>query len=182
MSHRSKSLTPWITNETHGELPPATFDDTRWSDDDPKTDREKHDFCLRRTGMHATFLSPSLYAKAESLRQDMRWYVITKPLPEIVEHRMPTSEVMRAATLTLLDEGLPLGALHNMEFKGPVYVNGSLINTDGGGEYRRGPLEVSKLAPSVKLKWCSACCGFGRWIEGTDRVACEACNGTGDAK
>jgi hypothetical protein len=84
MSHREKSLTPWITNETHGDLPPAHFDGTRWSDDDPKTDREKHEFCRRRTGVCATFLSPSLYAKAESLGYDMRNFVINKSIPVVL--------------------------------------------------------------------------------------------------
>jgi hypothetical protein len=176
MSHREKSLTPWITNETHGDLPPAHFDGTRWSDDDPKTDREKHEFCRRRTGVCATFLSPSLYAKAESLGYDMRNFVINKSIPVVlspgevsldngktwyqaphgatftVEHKMPTNEERRAELQRKLDNGELLGASHNMDFKGPVYGNGSFINPDGS-EYKRGPLEVSKLAPSHAVRW-----------------------------
>ncbi len=60
-----------------------TWDETtqRWSDDDPKTDDEKHAFCIRRRGYYATFLTPSMYKMAEETGQDMRWYVINKPIP-----------------------------------------------------------------------------------------------------
>lgn len=51
--------------------------------DNPKTDDEKHAFCLLRSGHHATILPRSLYEAMEREgKTDMRWFVINKPLPE----------------------------------------------------------------------------------------------------
>lgn len=90
-SHRSKSLTPWLTNSyvrrqpVMVTLPEPVWDEAaqRWSDDDPKTDEEKHAYCIRREGHCATYLSPSLYAAAETIGEDMRRYVQVQPLPAI---------------------------------------------------------------------------------------------------
>lgn len=95
-SHRSKSLTPWLRNsyaktmaDKYGDgipaIPKPTWDAAaqRWSDDDPKTDAEKHAYCIRREGHCATYLSPSLYAAAETIGEDMRRYVKNQPLPAI---------------------------------------------------------------------------------------------------
>lgn len=66
-----------------GQNQKPTWDGTRWSDDDPKTDDEKHAFCKHRTGDYATILPRSLYEAMEREgKTDMRWYVINKPLPE----------------------------------------------------------------------------------------------------
>lgn len=84
------------------------------------TDAEKHAWCKKRTGFCATFVSPVLYAAAEQAGYDMRWYVVTKPMPTlpgnhgryVVEHKMRSSAEMRAATQAQLAAGLPLGAEH----------------------------------------------------------------------
>ena len=68
MSHRDKSISSHITNETHG--------------DSPVTDEQKHAWCKRRTGLGAIFLTPSMYAAVEREGMDMRMYVIQKPMPE----------------------------------------------------------------------------------------------------
>lgn len=47
------------------------------------TDAEKHAWCKQRTGFFATFVSPVLYAAAEQAGYDMRWYVVTKPMPTL---------------------------------------------------------------------------------------------------
>ena len=67
MSHREKSISSHITNETHG--------------DSPVTDEQKHAWCLKRNGYGAAFLSPSAYAAAERNGNDMRQYVINRPMP-----------------------------------------------------------------------------------------------------
>lgn len=67
MSHRSKSISSHITNETHG--------------DSPVTDEQKHAWCFKRTGFYAVFLSPSMYAALERKGIDMRHYVINKMMP-----------------------------------------------------------------------------------------------------
>lgn len=53
MTHRENSLTPWITNKTHGAKYPAPL-----------------------------ILSPSVYAAAERAGFDMRYYVSNKPMPD----------------------------------------------------------------------------------------------------
>ena len=68
MSHRDKSISSHITNETHG--------------DKPVTDEQKHAWCKKRTGLGAIFLTPSMYAAVEREGMDMRMYVIQKPMPE----------------------------------------------------------------------------------------------------
>ena len=87
MSHREKSLTPWITNETHGEK-------------------------------------------------------------LVIEHKMPTSEQMRAEIKRKIDAGEPLGASHMTEIKGRVFANGSV-------RVRPPPFdsEYAKLSPSNKPRW-----------------------------
>jgi hypothetical protein len=49
------------------------------------TDREKHDYCFKRSGRAATFLPPSLYEEAERQGYDMRWYVKQQLTPSIDE-------------------------------------------------------------------------------------------------
>jgi hypothetical protein len=65
MSHRDKSISSHITNAAYP---------------DPVTDEEKHAWCMKRTGCGAGFLSPSMYAAAERNGNDMRQYVIQKPI------------------------------------------------------------------------------------------------------
>jgi hypothetical protein len=97
------------------------WDGTRWSDDDPKTDAEKHAYCMRRTGHCATYLSPNLYALGERDGHDMRPYVKTQPLPrpmsgghgEVmhrIDHLMPTGDEMRTEITRKIEAGEPLGA------------------------------------------------------------------------
>lgn len=76
MTHQEKSLTPWLGPPDPG-VPRPTYDEAtgRWSDDDPKTDAEKHAFCRRRTGSPATIAPPQLYDRMAMLGCDMRWYV-----------------------------------------------------------------------------------------------------------
>jgi hypothetical protein len=77
-----------------------TWDETtkRWDDDDPKTDTEKHNFCLRRSGCPATYVPPNLYAAMEREHYDMRWYVITKPMPPMpVLHQPEPPDHLRYA-------------------------------------------------------------------------------------
>lgn len=57
-----------------------TWDGTRWSDDAPITDAEKHAFCQRRFGHDAFFCSANLYAAAEKAGVDMRMWVVNKPI------------------------------------------------------------------------------------------------------
>lgn len=83
MSHRDNSLTPWL-GRPHPDVTPATYDEAtgRWSDEDPKTDQEKNEFCLRRTGSPATLVPPLMYDRAAALGCDMRWYVRQQPIPK----------------------------------------------------------------------------------------------------
>lgn len=83
MSHREKSLTPWLRSPAEPVVPAATWDEAtqRWSDDDPKTDEEKHLFCRRRTSVCATFIPQAMFDKATALGCDMRWYVPNRPMP-----------------------------------------------------------------------------------------------------
>jgi hypothetical protein len=46
------------------------------------TDEEKNEWCKRRNGMGAVILPPSLYTTAEKAGVDMRWHIISKPIPE----------------------------------------------------------------------------------------------------
>ena len=66
MSHREKSISLHITNETHG--------------DNPVTDEQKHMWCRKRGYPSAAFLSPSTYAAAVRQGHDMRYYVIQRML------------------------------------------------------------------------------------------------------
>lgn len=45
------------------------------------TIKEKHAWCIERTGYPATILPPSLYKAMEADGQDMRWYVPNQPIP-----------------------------------------------------------------------------------------------------
>jgi hypothetical protein len=49
--------------------------------DAPVTDKEKHEWCSRRTGFHAVFLTPSEYNAAERRGICMSYYVIQKLIP-----------------------------------------------------------------------------------------------------
>jgi hypothetical protein len=133
----------------------------------PMTDDEKHAFCKERTGFHAVFLTQAMYDAGEHAGADMRYYVVQKPMAThgerlTIEHKLPTGEEMRAEMQRKLDAGELLGAFHNAEITkgGPVYANGCLTNADGS-EYKRGPIEYSKLAPSDKPRWTD-CGGFTR--------------------
>lgn len=69
-------------------MPEPTWDGERWSDDDPKTDDEKHAFCKFRTGYCATFVPCSLYEQAQrSGVIDMRWFVPVRPMPKLPGRR-----------------------------------------------------------------------------------------------
>lgn len=118
MTHRENSLTPHL-GPAHPDVTPNVWDEVagRWSDDDPQTDREKHDFCLRRTGACATFLPPAMYDRAAALDCDMRWFVKQQPIPTTItiEHKLPTSAQMRDRVKADFDAGRPLGANHVSE-------------------------------------------------------------------
>ena len=45
------------------------------------TDTEKHEWCKQRDGFGAVILPSSLYRRIEELGYDMRWYVMSKPIP-----------------------------------------------------------------------------------------------------
>jgi hypothetical protein len=53
---------------------PPTWDGTRWSDDA---------WCMRRQNRYATVISQNLYSAAEAEGWDMRYYVISKPMPRM---------------------------------------------------------------------------------------------------
>lgn len=82
MSHRETSIHSWL-GPSDPAVPASTWDEatSRWSDDDPKTDEEKHLFCRRRTGVCATFIPQAMYDRAAALDCDMRWYVPNRPMP-----------------------------------------------------------------------------------------------------
>ena len=56
------------------------------------TDKQKHAWCMERTGFCAAFLTPRTYAAVERDGMDMRYYVIQKPISR-------TTEVARGGTI-----------------------------------------------------------------------------------
>lgn len=54
----------------------------RWSDDEPRTDAEKHAFCKRRTGVEATYINQAQFDHFKREGVDMRYYVVIKPIPD----------------------------------------------------------------------------------------------------
>jgi hypothetical protein len=64
-------------------------------------------------------------------------------VPFTIEHKLPTSEEMRAELKRKIDAGEPLGASHVARLGAPVYVNGSIAK----------PPEYSKFSPSDQARW-----------------------------
>jgi hypothetical protein len=139
----------------------VTWDGTRWSDDDPKTDEEKHVFCQRRWGCNATFISAILYAMLEKQgNYDMRQFVINKPVPQspyLVEHKLPTSAQMRAAMDAQIKAGLPLGVSHN----GPPMTFITPGSLTGYTEYARTPRKHIPEGRICSGKDCVCMAGLG---------------------
>lgn len=135
MAHRDKSLTGYITNETHGELAITTSLIVK-----TLTDRGDDWY---------VFLSPTLYDAAESMGADMRLYIRQETMPlhacmpawdgvYKIDHSVPSSEEMRAAVKARLNAGgLPLGANH-VHDNIPVMLSPGEYSINGGRTWFAG--------------------------------------------
>src|ERR1700733_11206409 len=82
MSHREKSLYPWITNETHGVYAVTMREIVETTCmPKPMTNAEKHEKSIRETGYPCTIIPLTLYALAEAAGHDMRRFVPWEPVP-----------------------------------------------------------------------------------------------------
>lgn len=155
MSHREKSLTPWIKNNPGAR--PAKYADFTVEQINAEaqrpdiSDEDKHAICLIRTGHPCTPLPPKMYDDAVRQGCDMANFVKNKPMPTdpggrnlhgvyAMEHKMPTSEQMRAEMQRKIDAGEPLGTWHVPDKMVAVVANGSVTG-------------YSKHGPSDKPRW-----------------------------
>jgi hypothetical protein len=152
MSHREKSLTPWIKNST--EPRPEKYRDFTVEQINAEaqrpdiSDEDKHAICLIRTGHHCTYLTPSMYDDAVRQGCDMANFVKNKPMPvdpgefavyTIIEHKLPTGEQRHTEMQRKLDTGEPLGTYHVPDKMTGVVANGSTSYTP--------------FAPSSAARW-----------------------------
>lgn len=171
MSHREKSLTPWIKNNP-GPRPEKYADFTveqinAEAQRPDISDEDKHAICLIRTGHHCTFLSPSMYDDAARQGCDMANFVKNRPMPidyetrhgvHVITHPMPTSEQTRDSIRDKIAKGEPLGASHVPNLRPGVVTNGSVTG-------------YAKYGPSDKPRWMG--CPPAR--KNRDSVACHDC-------
>ena len=161
MSHREKSLTPWIT--AHGiekvVLPQSVYDAAVAQDCDMR-----------------------YFIRQEMLPTD---YEVSHGQIHIIEHTMPSSAQRREMIKATLDAGLPLGASHAPEFKSDVFINGSLNGDQPYAPVRNDVVTdkpapepmtntaaqgYAKLEPSYKPRW--PCRGDRK---SRDSVSCHDC-------
>jgi hypothetical protein len=154
------------------------------------TDDEKHAWCKERTGHCAGFVSPSLYAAAEKAGYDMRWFVISKPMPDETvgaEHVKSPEAVAEAQAefKRIVDAGLYSFVAY--DYHGTPFARGSVqklpdetmkvlvpgeFTLDGGETWEKGADFLARInQPKCDRKDCS----YGRACMPGHGGKCTAC-------